>query len=210
MKIVSLLFLAVFIEANAQIDWVKRATALWSESEIIKANTAFDNTLLSQEERDLILLMNLCRLNGKKFWNTLGVPYLDSMRQSNSYTRSLGRDLEQVFERPMLKVAAGLFEAAKAHALDMGKTGRIGHNSSDGTSFFVRIGKYYNARKALAENCSYGYKDAMDILMQLLVDEGIPSVGHRVNILNPRYNYVGVSIQPHKNYRWNCVMDFSE
>jgi len=29
-------------------------------------------------------------------------------------------------------------------------------------------------------------------------------------MLNPEMNSIGVSIQPHKGYRYNCVMDFGK
>jgi hypothetical protein len=46
--------------------------------------------------------------------------------------------------------------------------------------------------------------------MNLLIDDGIPDVGHRVNILEARINVVGISIQPHRNYTHNCVQVFGE
>jgi uncharacterized protein YkwD len=49
----------------------------------------------------------------------------------------------------------------------------------------------------------------MEIVLQLLIDHGVPSRGHRKNILNGSSNYVGVSIQPHNGYRFNCVQDFA-
>jgi uncharacterized protein YkwD len=60
----------------------------------------------------------------------------------------------------------------------------------------------------MAENCDYGNNKAFDIVMSLLIDEDVPSLGHRENILDPEYKYVGTSIQPHKRYDWNCVIDF--
>jgi uncharacterized protein YkwD len=46
--------------------------------------------------------------------------------------------------------------------------------------------------------------------MQLLIDDGIESLGHRKNILEPKYQWIGIAIEPHKTYRTNCVMDFAE
>lgn len=194
---------------HAQPTWVERARASWTEAEIEKANTAAQDASLTQQEKDLVLLMNLSRLNGRKFWNTLAQPYLAGTGEDNRFTRSLVTDLEKVANLTMLNTCTGLFQSARAHALDMGRTGEIGHDSTDGTRCFDRVRKYYNKSVAMAENCSYGYADAMDILMQLLVDEGVPSLGHRKNILSPAYQLVGLSIQRHKTYQWNCVMDFA-
>jgi uncharacterized protein YkwD len=46
--------------------------------------------------------------------------------------------------------------------------------------------------------------------MALLIDDGIKSLGHRKNILNAGFHFVGIAIEPHKTYGTNCVMDFAE
>lgn len=175
----------------------------WSSQELAKANTA-QNTNLSQQEKLVFLYCNLARLDGAKFMRTYAAKYLTG---SSPYVASLKRDLQQSKNRPMLYPEKNLCYTAALHADDMGKHGMTGHNSSDGTACFTRIGKYYKCGNA-AENCSYGYSDALDIVMQLLIDDGIPSVGHRVSILNATYNAMGTSIKPHKGYRYNCVQDF--
>jgi uncharacterized protein YkwD len=108
----------------------------------------------------------------------------------------------------MLAPDEGLFKAARFHAKDSGKNGIVGHSSSDGTSFSKRLPKYVKGWNRLAENCSYGYEEATNIVGQLLLDENVPSLGHRKSIINPELEYIGVSIQPHTQYRFNCVMDF--
>jgi hypothetical protein len=45
--------------------------------------------------------------------------------------------------------------------------------------------------------------------MSLLIDKDVAGTGHRKTILDKRLVYAGVSIQPHKEYRWNCVIDFA-
>lgn len=108
----------------------------------------------------------------------------------------------------MLKPDEGLFKAARYHAKDTGKNGLVGHTSSNGQSFSKRLPKYVKDWSQLAENCSYGYQDAVSIVGQLLLDENVPSLGHRKSILNPKLEFIGVSIQPHTGYNYNCVMDF--
>lgn len=175
----------------------------WSDAELAKANTA-QNTSLSQQEKLVFLYCNLARLDGAKFMRTYAAKYLTG---NSSYVSSLKRDLQQVKNRPMLYPEKNLCYTAAIHAEDMGTHGKIGHNSSDGTGCFTRIGKYYKCGTA-AENCSYGYSDALDIVMQLLIDENTPSLGHRENILSSTYHAMGTSIKPHKVYRYNCVQDF--
>jgi uncharacterized protein YkwD len=59
------------------------------------------------------------------------------------------------------------------------------------------------------ENCQYGYGDALSIVIDLLIDEGIPSLSHRKSLLNPEVLYIGVSIKKHKTYVFNTVIELS-
>jgi hypothetical protein len=96
-----------------------------------------------------------------------------------------------------LQVDSLLFESAKCHAVSSGLQGYVGHE---------RIGKcksYF-----WGECCDYGNEDALEIIKALLIDEGVPNLGHRIICLNANYQKVGVSIQPHTSYRVNAVLDF--
>ena len=57
------------------------------------------------------------------------------------------------------------------------------------------------------ENCSYGYSRGIDVVMQLLIDKGVKSLGHRKNLLSNSVG-MGASIQPHKTYAHCAVLDF--
>ncbi len=103
----------------------------------------------------------------------------------------------------------GLSFAAKDHVEDQGETEEIGHTGSDGSSPFQRIERYGSWISSAGENIDYGNNDAQRIVMSLLIDDGVPSRGHRENILSPKYGKVGVSCGSHKLYRYMCVIDFA-
>lgn len=175
-----------------------------------KANTAKDANYLSQDEKDVILYMNLARLNGNWFINNIILANNDFTKQfSKKYKNSLIADLKQTKGLKPLYPSNKLTKAARYHAKDMGKSGKTGHRSSNGTPTFKRIKKYAQGGY-MGENCQYGWSDPIQIVLDLLIDDGIPSVGHRKNILSPNFKYVGVAIEPHKKYRVNCVQDFSD
>lgn len=176
----------------------------WSESEIATANTAKNADYLTCNEKEVILLLNLCRLDGDKFYELEVKPLSSS---DNKWLKSLRKDLHKIKNLPMLKSDRKLFEGARFHAKDSGKHGLVGHDSSDGTSFSSRFTRF-NGNVGGGENCYYGGDDPAEIVVGLLVDEGVPSLGHRKNILNRDFTSVGVSIQPHSTYRHNCVQDF--
>ncbi|RLD67149.1 MAG: CAP domain-containing protein [Bacteroidetes bacterium] len=180
------------------------------KSNLDKANTAKNVNYLSNSEKEVILYMNLARLDGSWFIEHIYNKKISFVNKfSISYRKSLVIDLKEVKDLPMLNPAKGLTKSARYHAKDMGTIGDIGHKSSDGTSTFVRIKKYAQGGY-MAENCQYGHEEAIDIVLDLLIDDGISSLGHRKNILNSNFSYVGVAIEPHKVYRVNCVQDFSD
>jgi hypothetical protein len=86
---------------------------------------------------------------------------------------------------------------AKCHALTSGIDGYVGHD------------RRRNCTKSFfGECCDYGNDDALEIVKSLLIDEGVPSLGHRNICLDGAYKKMGVSIQPHKEYGVNAVLDF--
>ena len=186
----------------------------WSDAELAKANTAKDAGYLTAEEKKTIMLVNLARMNGQKYLQTYfqeyikTTPYEEMSNSSNKYMVSLKVDLDKTRNLPMLLPDEGLFKAARYHAKDAGKNGIIGHTSSNGTTMSKRLPKYVKGWNRIAENCSYGYDEAVNIVGQLLLDNDVPSLGHRKSILSKELELIGVAIAPHTKYKFNCVMDF--
>lgn len=177
----------------------------WDEAVIEQANTAKNIDYYSEEEKQVVLLMNLARLDGALFASTFLTNYLqETGMPKNSYVSSLYRNLKVVIGLPLLNPIKDLTDIAVGHATQSGKTGHVGHKEMNKRFAPVFGSAYFQ----MAENCSYGYENALDIVLTLLIDDGIKSLGHRKNILNKGYNFTGVSIQQHKEYRYNCVIDF--
>lgn len=179
----------------------------WSAEQLEQANTAKEVKYLTDKEKAVIFYTNLIRIDPKLFKNTYLKNYLDStgMSKNNSYVKSLIKILEKTESRKVLAPSKSLYTIAKAHAIDFGKSGKTGHGNFD-----KRFDKYFdNCNCIIAENCDYGNSEALDIVMSLLIDEGVSNLGHRKNILNTAYTNIGVSISTHKKYRQSCVMDFS-
>ena len=187
---------------------------VWSEAELARANTAINVSYLTAEEKKTIMLVNLARLDGKKYLQTYfqeyakAVAYNEMGSSKNNYMVSLKADLDKVKDLAMYRPDEGLSKAAKYHAKDSGKNGLVGHTSSNGNTMSKRIPKYVKGWNRIAENCSYGYDEAVNIVGQLLLDENVPELGHRKSILSTNLEFIGVAIAPHDKYRFNCVMDF--
>ena len=50
----------------------------------------------------------------------------------------------------------------------------------------------------MAENISFGMDTELDVIFQLLIDDGVESRGHRKNMFNKDLKVVGVGIAKHK------------
>jgi len=194
---------AIFIYINSaaqSIPWEK-----WDPEILDNANTAADVEYYNEEEKKVVFFMNLARLDGKLFSETILDAWVEANEtNNNSYLRSLYRDLRKTDALPLLVPETDLTSVAQQHATESGKTGHVGHKNFN-KRFKPFMGNPYTN---VGENCSYGYYRAIDIVMTLLIDDGIKGVGHRENTLNPQFNSVGVAIREHKTYRFNCVIDF--
>jgi hypothetical protein len=176
----------------------------WSDLVLNSANTAKDIDFFDAKEKEVVLYLNLVRIDPKLFSETFLKQYLDAAQIHSSYSRSLQKTLEKTIPMEALIPEHDLFVIAREHAIKSGQQNKTGHGD-----FAKRIKKVESKYPHyIGENCDYGQHSALDIVMRLLIDEGIKNLGHRKNILNSQYHYVGVSIQPHKRYIYNCVIDF--
>jgi uncharacterized protein YkwD len=108
-----------------------------------------------------------------------------------------------------LAVSRGLSSAAKALAVEQGRSGATGHSGADGSSPFVRMNRFGAWSGTAGENIAYGAGDARDVVIQLVVDDGVASRGHRANVFGTAYGFVGVGAGGHPKFRTVCVQDFA-
>jgi len=179
----------------------------WDPEVVRSLHTAAGIAYLTEEEQKVVLFMNMARHDGPLFASSFLEAYVTENKVDNSsFLRSLKKDLKKSSGLIPFLVEEDLTSVAQGHADQSGRTGHVGHKDFNKRFAPLRGNPY----TAWAENCSYGYKDAVEIVITLLIDEGVKGVGHRNNILNPTFNSVGVAIFPHKKYKTNCVIDFGE
>lgn len=176
-------------------------TPAWTAEELAAANTAKDARYLDSTEQAIVMYCNLARMYPKKFSAIEVSNYVGSVEQPDQYRNSANRhslmaDLQHMKPVSALQPDSLLTEMANCFQLELAASGNTGHKR-------IRCTEDY-----MAENCSFGKYIAKDIVMQLLIDEGVASLGHRKNILNAAYTALGVASGDHKKYRKCTVMDF--
>ena len=162
----------------------------------------------SDFELSIIAEVNLMRSNPREYAEKYIKPLINS--RSSSYWTSCVRDMSAISSLGTLEYAEGLYKMAKAHSSTQGKTRETGHDRTNGSDFSSELNKYGKSYSYAGENISYGAETARDILIQLLVDDGVSSLGHRKNLLSKEFTAVGISYDTHKAYRHMCVMDFAK
>jgi uncharacterized protein YkwD len=177
---------------------------VWNDIKYSRCNTAANAAYMSHTEKNVIYILNLIRANPALFVKTVLLKYPSASGNSYLaadafYFKSLVNTLEKLEPLNILYPDKNSFESAKCHAVSSGISGYVGHKRGNRD---CEKKKTYSG-----ECCDYGHKDPLDIVLSLLIDEGIPSLGHR-NVMLSGFTKVGVSVQPHKKYGTNAVFDF--
>lgn len=183
-------------------------------------DTARSADYLSTVEKDVVLEMNKARANpalyaqlyieprAKKFSGNVYNGTLMTNEGVNAVNECVNA-MKGAKALSPLSPSRGLSLAAQRHSSTQGDTEQTGHTGVDGSSPFDRIEQYGTYRTA-GENISYGQKSGRDIVVQLLIDDGVSSRGHRKNILNKDFSATGCGFAgKHKKYGSVCVITYA-
>ncbi len=179
---------------------------------------------LTDSERQVIIEINMARTDPAEYARSFLVPLRAYYRRTLlQYPGEIAilthegiRALDECINAlqvtkpvPSLFPKEGLALAARDHVRDQATTGAAGHAGSDNSTPIDRISRYGKWDISAGENIDYGNGDARRIVTSLLIDDGVTSRGHRINLLNGAFKFVGVSVGAHDVYRYMCVMDFA-
>lgn len=109
-----------------------------------------------------------------------------------------------------LRFNEGLARAARMHARDIGPRGALEHVGADGSRLSDRLNRLGVWQGVIAENIGTSEDDPRQVVIQLLVDDGVPSRGHRHNLFNPELHQAGCGTAPHRDYRTVTVIDYAD
>jgi uncharacterized protein YkwD len=107
-----------------------------------------------------------------------------------------------------LTLSPGMCRAAADHCADQA-AGGFGHEGRDRTHAGDRIARYGTFTGGWGENISYGKSTARDVVLALIIDDGLPARKHRKNIFNPYFNFAGAAFGRHAKFGTVCSMDFA-
>lgn len=119
------------------------------------------------------------------------------------------RFLRSVKPLPPLNPSKGMSSGANDHVKDQGTSGSSQHRGSDGSQPWDRVNRYGTWEKSIGENIALGSNKARDIVLSLMIDDGVPGRGHRKNIFNPDFRVIGVACGHHATYGIVCVITFA-
>jgi uncharacterized protein YkwD len=108
---------------------------------------------------------------------------------------------------PPLTQNGRLAAAADEHVATQGPTGEIGHGPPGNFAQRMRDEGVFAGIEA--ESISYGQPTPRDVIRQLIVDSGVPSRGHRKDLLGSAFQAAGVGCGRHAEYGSMCVIDLA-
>ena len=99
--------------------------------------------------------------------------------------------------------------AADQHAKDCGINGQSSHLSSDGKSLSERIEAHCEWSEFIGENIDFSSISAEQVLISLLIDDGLPDRPHRKNLFSQKYRHYGIGVSHHKTHQSVCVLIYA-
>ncbi len=178
---------------------------------------------LSAVEKAVVQEVNLARTNPQKY-----ATFVEEVRRNYSGKRLIRegklplvtnegakaadeaiRFLRKQKPLAALTASRGMSLAARDHVRDQGPRGKTGHDGSDGSQPWDRVSRYGTWDIKTAENIAYGHDEAREIVIALIIDDGVKNRGHRKNIFDPEFRIIGVAISSHAKFGTMCVMTFA-
>ena len=184
---------------------------------LLAATILYANQASGVSAAAVVREMNLARQNP-----ALYADYLEELRghfdgrvlvlpgQTKIYTKEgLGavneaiRFLRSTRPQQPLILSEGMSRGAADHCADQAN-GATGHGNPS-----ARMSRYGVWGGSWGENIAYGKTNARDIVIALIIDDGLRARKHRKNIFNSNYSYAGAAFGRHARFGTMCSMDFA-
>jgi LysM repeat protein len=152
------------------------------------------NTSMSNEEMEMVQEINLMRQNPAGYSQYIK-EYIVNLQKNGDMgaiqsANELIGELEKTPKLSTLQPLQCIYIAARKHGEDQKRRGDTDHTGSDGSMPWDRVLRECPDLKDGNENLVGGPSDIRRAVILLLVDDGIPTRGHRRTLLNPEWQYV--------------------
>ena len=185
----------------------------------------FSSSLFADFLDDVVAEINYVRTRPQEYAQKRLVPRLKNYKGLDYYidsknkvpTKEGAKACKECIEvlkkqKPLLPLTMDKFLCISAdmHAKDQMKTGQMGSQGSDGSWPNARIEKAGFKGSQVGENVAYGSRNAIDIVLSLMIDDGVSDRGRRSNFLDPDFDKIGVAfVKGGKAAHGSvCVIDF--
>jgi uncharacterized protein YkwD len=180
-------------------------------------------SFLSPLEKEILDEMNLARTEPQKYaafveeykkyydGNRLMIPGRKKALVTNDGVAAVDEAIKFLRAQqplPAFEVSKGVSSAAADHAKDLATSGINGHKGSDGSLPNARVDRYGRWEGAIGETLVYELSPARQVIIALIIDDGVPTRGHRRNIFDPNYKITGISVSDPLSFGSKCVIDY--
>ena len=162
-----------------------------------KINTANKEVGLTAMDKEMIKEVNFVRQYPKVYASIVAKYLADESSSWRGLSKTqydagleLIEELKVMSPVQLLYPEKCVYQAAQKHGEDCKKRGFTNHTGSDDSSPFSRISTFCPDLNG-NENIVGGRKNVRFLVIQLLIDQGISNRGHRYNLLNPDWKYIG-------------------
>lgn len=182
--------------------------ALPTVSVLASPTVAYQQPNPSNDEQYMLELINAARANptaeGSRLANATEADILQNYQYFKINTALLAVQFAAYKASPPLAFNAVLMASSKQQSTDQATNGFQGHDSSNGTTFDTRITNDGYRWSLVGENVYAYSQSAYFGHVAFNADWGVPSLDHRVNIMNsnaayPLYREIGISCVPTAN-----------
>lgn len=183
-----------------------------------------DGYALSDLEKAVLEEMNLARtdpvqyaayleslrpyFNGKLFKQPGKGPAMQTIEGAPALEEAI-KFLRAARPLPRLEISKGMCLGAKDQSFDQRQSGAVSHQGKDKSFSWERVARYGEWKAPISENIAYDNGTAREIVINLIIDDGVPTRGHRNNIFNSSYIVTGVSCGNHPLFGGMCVCTFA-
>lgn len=198
---------------------------LFSLSSMAQPNNTQSTKVSSADIQQAILKeVNEARANPQSF-----VPYLENYRKLFKGNMAYYADgkmvttiegmavideaiayLKKLSTLPPYAMSKGLSTAATAQVTDLMENSALGHYGKDGSDLPTRLKKFGSYGTTTSENITYFPPLARDIVMAMIIDDGVKNRGHRKNIFSANLKQIGLAFGQSKKGENLCVVIFAD